>query len=253
MKLNTFIFKRKPIKNLTFGVYKISGRNNTKQIVLYHRCNILKKKYKFIDFIKYIYNVQAIILRIEYDSKRTALLNLIIYYNGILCYTPCVKNIRVGDIIFFKDSNYLTLGCTSFLKNIQSQHYICLLELYYKCGAQYFRAVGAFSRLLLKKGSYCFVKLKSKTVLKLYFLNIATIGIILGFNNKFIKYKKASFYIYRGWKPIVRGIAMNPVDHPHGGGGGKISVSKWGKITKGPKTRLQYSFNNFKGNIKGYL
>jgi large subunit ribosomal protein L2 len=253
MYLKIYIYKKKIIKKLSFGTTKIDGRNKGGQIVLYHRGHSLKKKYILIDFNKYIYNVTGIILRIEYDSKRTALVNLVSYFNGILCYSLSIKNLKVGDTIHFKNRNYLMLGCTNFLNNIKPGYFICLLELYYKCGAQYIRAAGSFAKVIIKKSSYCIIKLKSKQLLKLNIFNIATLGIISGLDFRFIRYKKASFFLLRGWTPIVRGVAMNPIDHPHGGGGGKVSVSPWGKVTKGPKTKNKKKFNNFHKNIIGYL
>lgn len=156
-------------------------------------------------------------------------------------------------MIYFKNKNFLSLGCTNFLKNIKVGSYICLIELYYKCGAQYSRAAGSITKLLLKKLNYCIIRLKSKHLIKLCNLNITTIGIVEGLDFRFYWYKKASFYRLRGWRSIVRGVAMNPIDHPHGGGGGKVSRSPWGKITKGPKTSNKKKFNNFSKNVIGYL
>lgn len=210
---------------MVLGVNKLAGRNRKGAIILYHRGGGVKKKYILVDFNKYIYNISGIILRIEYDSKRSALITLVSYFNGILCYSLAVRGVRVGDIIFFRNKNYLALGCTNFLKNIKPGYYVCMVELYYKCGAQYGRAAGSFVKILLKKKTYCILRLKSKALIKLPLLNIATIGVIEGLDFRFYRNKKANFYILRGWKPIVRGVAMNPIDHPHGGGGGKISRS----------------------------
>jgi ribosomal protein L2 len=185
MLLKNYIYKKKKIKQLTFGIVKISGRNKKGAIVLYHRGGGFKKKYILVDFNKYIYNVSGVILRIEYDSKRSALINLVGYFNGILCYNLHIKNLKIGDMIYFKNKNFLSIGCTNFLKNIKVGSYICLIELYYKCGAQYSRAAGSITKLLLKKLNYCIIRLKSKHLIKLCNLNITTIGIIEGLDFRF--------------------------------------------------------------------
>jgi large subunit ribosomal protein L2 len=185
MKIKNYLYKKKRIKILTLGVNKLAGRGRNGSIILYHRGGGIKKKYILVDFNKYIYNTSGVVLRIEYDSKRSALLNLISYFNGILCYSLAIKGLRVGDIIYFKNKNYLSLGCTNFLKNIRLGCYVCLVELYYKCGAQYSRAAGSFVKIILRKFNYCILRLKSKVLIKLPISNIATIGVIEGFDFRF--------------------------------------------------------------------
>jgi large subunit ribosomal protein L2 len=185
MKIKNYIYKKKKIKTLSLGVNKLAGRGRNGSIILYHRGGGIKKKYILVDFNKCIYNISGVVLRIEYDSKRSAVLNLIGYFNGILCYSLAIRGLRIGDTIFFKDKNYLSLGCTNFLKNIKLGYYVCLVELYYKCGAQYSRAAGSFAKIILKKFNYCILRLKSKVLIKLPILNVATIGVIEGFDFRF--------------------------------------------------------------------
>ena len=237
-----FLFKKKSIKYLIFGKRKITGRNNSGKLVLYRRGGGHKKNFKIIDFNHYIWNIYGIILRFEYDSLRNIFISLIIYGNGIFTYHLTIKKMRVGMLILTKDTKFLNIGYTTLVKNIKSGMLINSIELELNQGSKYIRSAGIFSKALTPIKTSCLIKLKSKEIILINKNCLVTFGILISNNIFQKKFKKASFFRYKGWRPIVRGVAMNPIDHPHGGGqgktsGGRPSVDPWGIYTKGIKTR----------------
>lgn len=244
------LFKKKSIKYLSSGFKKITGRNKLGQLILYRRGGGHKKKYRQVDFNKYLWNVYGCILRCEYDPFRNIYINLIGYSNGILVYNLAISKLSIGMLVISKDSKYLGFGDTTFLNFIASGKYINSLEICENKGVKYIRACGNFAKLLIKYNKISLVRLRSKKILLIGLGCLATLGTLD--TKKIINntYKKASYFRYKGWRPFVRGVAMNPIDHPHGGGqgktsGGRPSSSPWGKYTKGIKT----SKSSFYGKI----
>jgi large subunit ribosomal protein L2 len=235
------ISKKKSFKYLLNKKLKINGRINTGKIVIYHRGGGVKRNYRLIDYSKYIWNLYGLIYRIEYDPNRNCLLSFILYTNGIFCYSLNIQNLKIGDRILNKINFLNKIGYSCILKNIPVNLKINSIELKYLKGAQYIRSAGLYCTIYKHLKNFIILKFKNKRFLKLQNLNIATIGIISFFEYIFLTFKKAGYFRNKGWRPIVRGVAKNPIDHPHGGGqgktsGGRPSVTPKGKITKGYKT-----------------
>lgn len=228
-----------------------SGRNNRGKITVYHKGGGNKKKYRIIDLNKFIWNIKGIIKKIEYDPNRTSIITLISYSNGIICYTLSIHSTHIGDIIYNKDKKTNLKGCGSYLKNFKSGDKISQLEYYYTTQAQYSRTSGSYSVLLKNNKNHCLIKLSSLKYKIFKGLNTAILGEIFNYNKTKGKYKKAGYSRAKGKRPSVRGVSMNPIDHPHGGGEGKgtpgrPSVTPWGMPTKGSKTKKKwkkYAYN----------
>lgn len=252
----TFLFNKQKIKNLTIKLKKTTGRNNTGSIVVRHKGGGVSKQYRIIDFKNIFLNIPMIPLRIEYDPYRSSYILLCFYLNGFFSYKLLVDGIR--NFLFFENfflisSFYAEIknGNNLPLKHIPIGTIICNIELYFGSGAILARSAGCFGQLLSKgflKNKYVLIRLKSGEE---YLLNqncFATIGIISNTEHHLKKKKKAGVSRLLNKKPHVRGVAMNPVDHPHGGGegktsGGRPSVSYKGKLTKGVPTRKKKKIN----------
>lgn len=231
---------------------KITGCNHSGKKTLYHRGGEKKRNYRFIDFRRMLFNIPAVVLTLEYDPNRTAFISLILYKNGFLSYILAPTNLRVGDfVISSKKETEIKVGNCLELGVIPVGTLIYNIELYTGKGGQLCRAAGCFGLLLAKyKLFHIVVRLSSGEEYILHEKNLASIGIVSNINHIYINLKKAGVSRNRGRRPIVRGVAMNPIDHPHGGGegktsGGRPSVSPWGKLTKGPRTRNCRKINQF--------
>lgn len=250
---NIILSKQPKIKKLLQRKKKNSGRNNRGKITVYHKGGGNKKKYRIIDLNKFIWNIKGIIKKIEYDPNRTSIITLISYSNGVICYSINVNNTQIGDIIYNKDEKINLKGCGSYLKNFKLGDRISQLEYYYTTKAQYSRTSGNYSILLKNNENYCLIKLSSSRYKIFRGLNTAILGEIYNHNEIKKKYKKAGYSRGKGKRPSVRGVSMNPIDHPHGGGEGKgtpgrPSVTPWGMPTKGSKTKKKwkkYVYNKF--------
>lgn len=238
----TLLWKNKPIKNLTFGLKRISGRNNQGRITRYHRGGGAKRVGRLIDYKRYIWNIFGFVHRVEYDPKRNSLIALIVYSNGIMSYILAPEGLLIGDCIFAKENIVLKPGNSTFLCNIPIGLKINSIELNENKGAQLIRAAGSYATIISKFENIVILKLKSGELRRINSKCMATVGSISNFQYIYRNFKKAGFYRLKGWLPVVRGVAMNPVDHPHGGGqgktsGGRPSVTPYGVITKGKLTR----------------
>lgn len=239
-------FKKNSFKRLSFGSISISGRNNKGKIVVCHRGGGCKKKVRIIDFKKYIWNVFGFINRIEYDPKRNSLIALVTYSNGIITYCLATEGLNVGDFIINSEKTIIKSGNSTNLSSIPVGVRISSIELSINKGAQFIRAAGTYATVVTKYKSYCILKLKSGEMRKFPSNCLATVGVISNFQYMYRRFGKAGYYRKKGWLPIVRGVAMNPVDHPHGGGqgktsGGRPSVTPKGIITKGKPTKKYFS------------
>lgn len=244
--MSLLIWRKKPIKNLTFGSTRISGRNNTGKITRYHRGGGCKKKIRLIDYKRFIWNIFGFVHRIEYDPKRNSLLALIVYSNGVMSYIVSPEGLLIGDCVFSKENVVFKPGNCTFLKEIPVGLRINSIELVENKGAQFIRSAGSYATIISKFQNSVIVKLKSGEIRKIHGNCVATIGTVSNFQYIYRNFKKAGFYRMKGWLPVVRGVAMNPVDHPHGGGqgktsGGRPSVTPYGVITKGKPTRKKFS------------
>lgn len=240
------LWKYNSLNILSFGKKRISGRNNTGKIMRYHRGGGCKNKIRIIDFKRYIWNLYGFVLRLEYDPNRTALLALIAYSNGIISYIIAPEGLSVGDRVLAKDEILYKPGNCTYLFKIPIGVKIHNVELSVNKGGQLARAAGSFSIIISHLQKYSVIKLKSGELRKVLGTCLATIGSVSNFEFGFRKFMKAGYYRLKGWRPVVRGVAMNPVDHPHGGGqgktsGGRPSVTPKGIITKGKPTRKHSS------------
>ena len=228
-------------KYLSWGKLRINGKNNQNKLVCYHRGGGHKKLYRFIDFFHYIWNIYGIVYSNIYNYNY--LLHFIIFLNGLFTYKLSIQKLKIGDYIFSSTFSFFlnSNGFIFFIKNIPTGLFISNLEILPFKKSQYVRSQGNYARVIALNNLYCLVRLKSYYIIQILVNCICILGKI-SIKNQTIKWKKASYYIHKGWRPIVRGVAMNPIDHPHGGGqgktsGGRPSCSPWAWYTKGSKTR----------------
>jgi large subunit ribosomal protein L2 len=242
VSVKAFVNKVKPDKGLTFGKRRISGRGGDGQISVRRRGGGHKRLYRVIDFKRDKRNIWGTVKFIEYDPNRSALIALVVYEDGEKRYVLATETMAVGQkIISSKDAKSEDGNCLP-LENINIGSFIHNIEINLGRGGQMIRSAGAFARLLGKDGDYVSVELASGEVRKFFSKNCATIG-VLSNKEKINENKgKAGKNRWLGKRPKVRGVAMNPVDHPMGGGEGKSSggrhpCSPTGQKSKGLKTR----------------
>ena len=248
---------KNPIKSLTTRLKKNSGRNVSGKITVYRRGGGNNTNYRKIDFNMNICNIPYKIKSMEYDPNRTNFINKINFLNLVDRYVPSylntknnITNINILNNNYNKNDIYLSEGNTFKLKNIPISTKICNISLYPNKRSQIAKAAGTYATLLShnNKTNYTLIKLSSGETRLIYSECHATIGINGNIDKNKINLGKAGASRWIGRRPSVRGVAMNPVDHPHGGGegktsGGRPSVTPWGKITKGKKTRSKKKIN----------
>lgn len=232
----------KPLKSLTCGLRKTGGRNNKGRITMRFRGGGHKQLYRLVDFHRDKQDIPAKVATIEYDPNRSARIALLHYKDGEKRYIIAPDGLKVGgEVVSGPQSDILT-GNSLPLKNIPIGSLVHNLELKKGKGAQLVRSAGAVAQLLAKEGEYAQVKLPSGEVRKIHMDCYASIGQVGNTDHNSVSIGKAGRTIWTGRRPHVRGVAMNPIDHPHGGGEGKTSggrhpVTPWGVPTKGFKTR----------------
>jgi len=236
------LHKGKPFAALTESKNRISGRNNRGKITVRHRGGGHKKRYRIIDFKRNKHNISATVERIEYDPNRSANIALVLYSDGERRYIIAPKGLKAGDQIISGSSVPIKRGNTLPLSNIPLGSVVHCVELKPKKGAQIARSAGTSVQLVAKEGNYVTLRLRSGEVRKVLSECRGTLGEVSKSEHSLRKLGKAGATRWRGVRPTVRGVVMNPVDHPHGGGEGKTSggrhpVSPWGMPTKGYKTR----------------
>ena len=240
----------KPEKSLVRKLKKSGGRNNRGRITSRRRGGGHKRSYRIIDFKRNKTNMIAEVIRNEYDPNRSAFISLIKYEDGILNYILSPKNINIGDKISSGENADIKIGNSLPLKNIPIGTNIHNIELKPGAGGQLVRSAGSTAQIVSKEQSFVQVKLVSGEIRHLNKNSMATIGEVSNSDQKNIKLGKAGRKRYLGFRPKVRGVVMNPVDHPHGGGegrtsGGRNPVTPWGVSTKGKKTRRNKKTNVF--------
>tara|TARA_B110000014_G_C20088148_1_gene569361 strand:- start:155 stop:979 length:825 start_codon:yes stop_codon:yes gene_type:complete len=244
------IWKGKPIKSLTVGQHSTGGRNNLGRITSRHRGAGQKHKYREIDFYRKKDDIKAVVERIEYDPNRSAYVALIKYEDGVMNYILAPNKIKKGDEVISGNSKDIKIGNCMKLADIPTGTDIHNIELNPNAGGKLARSAGASAQISGSDNNYCIVKLKSGEVRKIINTARATIGTVSNSDHQNIKIGKAGRNRWKGIRPQTRGVAMNPVDHPHGGGEGKTSggrnpVSPWGQSSKGLKTRKNKRTNKF--------
>jgi len=232
----------KPHKPLLEPKSRISGRNNHGEITIWHRGGGHKRHYRVIDFKRDKIGIVARVATIEYDPNRSAFISLLHYADGEKRYILYPQGLKVGDQVVAGPDADIVVGNSLPLKNIPLGTTVHNLELRPGKGGQLVRSAGGSAQVVAKEGDYAQVRLPSGEVRRLHIDCVATIGQVGNLDHENITIGKAGRKRWRGIRPTVRGVAMNPVDHPLGGGEGKTSggrhpVTPWGKPTRGYKTR----------------
>lgn len=236
------LWKGKPLKKLSVGLKKTGGRNNLGRITSRHIGGGHKRLYRLVDFRRSKLNLNAVVERIEYDPNRTCHIALIKYSDGEMSYILAPAKLKQGDQVVSGDSVDIKNGNAMRLQNIPVGTTIHNIEMKPGKGGQIARSAGSSAVLVGKDSGYAQIKLSSGEVRLILLDCMATIGSLSNADKKNTIVGKAGRSRWLGNRPKVRGVAMNPVDHPHGGGEGKTSggrhpVTPWGKPTKGKKTR----------------
>ncbi len=248
--VNPELHKGKPYAPLLDTKSKSGGRNNTGRITVRHVGGGHKQHYRIIDFKRTKDGIPAKVERLEYDPNRSANIALVLYADGERRYILAPKGVSAGDTIQSGVDAPIKAGNALPLRNIPLGSVIHAIELKPGKGAQLARAAGTYAQLVAKDGAYVTLRLRSGEMRKVEADCRATLGEIGNAEHMLRNLGKAGAKRWRGVRPTVRGVAMNPVDHPHGGGEGKTSggrhpVSPWGVPTKGYKTRKNKRTDKF--------
>jgi large subunit ribosomal protein L2 len=244
------LWKGKALKTLTFGKNSTGGRNNLGRITSRSRGAGNKNKYRMIDFYRKKDDLKAKVERIEYDPNRSAHVALVKYEDGVYNYILAPSKIKIGDQIVSGRNKEIKIGNCMPLSDIPAGTNIHNIELFPNGGGKLVRSAGSSAQISGLDENYCIIKLGSGEIRKIINTARATIGSVSNSDQQNIKIGKAGRNRWKGKRPSVRGVAMNPVDHPHGGGEGKTSggrspVSPWGQSAKGLKTRKNKRTNKF--------
>ncbi len=240
--VNRELYKGAPFKPLLSAQSKTGGRNNAGRITCRHRGGGHKQHYRLIDFRRDKDNVPATVERLEYDPNRTANIALLLYSDGERRYIIAPRGVSAGDELRSGSSAPIRPGNAMQLRNIPVGSVIHCVELKPGKGAQMVRSAGSSAQLVAREGNYATIRFRSGEMRRVLADCRATLGEVGNGEHNLRSLGKAGAKRWRGIRPTVRGVAMNPVDHPHGGGEGKTSggrhpVSPWGVPTKGYKTR----------------
>lgn len=244
------LHKGKPVKTLTEGLTKSGGRNNAGRITARRRGGGHKRSYRIIDFKRRKWDMAATVERLEYDPNRTAFIALIKYEDGELAYIIAPQRLGVGDKVIAGDKVDVKPGCAMPLRSVPIGSIIHNIEMKPGKGGQIARSAGSFAQIVGRDQTYAIIRLGSGEQRLIHGDCMATIGAVSNPDQGNIKLAKAGRNRWMGKRPSVRGVAMNPVDHPHGGGEGKTSggrhpVTPWGKSTKGKRTRSNKSSDKY--------
>ena len=236
------LWSGKPEKELTEGLKRKGGRNNVGRITARRRGGGHKRRYRLIDFKRRKFDVSATVERIEYDPNRTAFIALIKYSDGQLSYILAPQRLRAGDTVISSSAADIKPGNSMPMSNMPVGTIIHNVEMKPGKGGQMARSAGTYVQLIGKDQGYAQLRLSSGELRMVRGECMATVGAVSNPDQQNIKLGKAGRGRWIGKRPSVRGVAMNPIDHPHGGGegrssGGRHPVSPWGKPTKGKKTR----------------
>jgi large subunit ribosomal protein L2 len=239
-----------PHRPLTENLQKHGGRNNTGEVTMWWRGGGHKRLYRIIDFKRDKKNIPATVSTVEYDPNRSARIALVTYADGEKRYILHPLGVKVGDSIVSGDTVDILPGNALPLRNIPLGTMVHNVELKPGKGGQMARSAGAAVQVVAKEGDYCSVKMPSSEIRKVLQDCLATVGQVGNLDHENVSIGKAGRSRWMGKKPHVRGVAMNPVDHPLGGGEGKTSggrhpVTPWGVPTKGYKTRTKQPSDKF--------
>jgi large subunit ribosomal protein L2 len=247
--VNDDIYRGAPERSLTESKSKSGGRNNAGRISTRHRGGGHKQRYRMIDFKRNKDGIPARVERIEYDPNRSANIALLVYADGEKRYIIAPKGVSAGDTLQSGSDAPIRTGNCLPIVNIPVGSQIHCIEMKPGKGAQIARSAGATAQLLAREGVYATLRLRSGEMRKVHADCRATIGEVGNSEHSLRSLGKAGASRWRGIRPTVRGVVMNPVDHPHGGGegrtsGGRHPVSPWGMPTKGYRTRSNKRTDN---------
>ncbi|MBR9971528.1 50S ribosomal protein L2 [Magnetospirillum sulfuroxidans] len=236
------LWKGKPESSLTEGLRKKGGRNNLGRITVRFRGGGHKRRYRMVDFKRDKYDMPATVERLEYDPNRTAFIALVVYEDGEKRYILAPQRLSAGDVVVAGEKVDIKPGNALPLKNIPVGTVVHNVELKVGKGGQMARSAGTFVQLVGKDQGYAQLRLSSGELRIVRGECMATVGAVSNPDQQNVSLGKAGRKRWLGFRPHVRGVAMNPIDHPHGGGegrtsGGRHPVTPWGKPTKGKKTR----------------
>ena len=252
MTMQTFeeITTSTPEKSLLVSLKSKAGRNSQGKITVRHRGGGVKRKYRIIDFKRNKDGIEAKVVSIEYDPNRTAYIALVAYKDGEKRYILAPEGLKVGDVVVSGPDADIKPGNTLPLKNIPVGTVVHNIELQVGKGGQLVRSAGNSAQLMAKEGEYATLRLPSGEMRYVRIECRATIGSVSNSTNDIVNLGKAGRKRHMGWRPTVRGSAMNPNDHPHGGGEGKSPVGRpspvtpWGKPALGYKTRRNKKYSD---------
>ncbi|MBL8492336.1 MAG: 50S ribosomal protein L2 [Rhodocyclaceae bacterium] len=240
--VNPNLYKGRPVDGLTSAKSNKAGRNNHGHITTRHQGGGHKKQYRIVDFRRNKDGIPAKVERLEYDPNRSANIALLCYADGERRYIIAPKGLVIGQELISGSEAPIKAGNTLPIRNIPVGSTIHCVEMTPGKGAQIARAAGTSVQLLAREGAYAQLRLRSGEIRRVHVECRATIGEVGNEENNLRKIGKAGAQRWRGIRPTVRGVAMNPIDHPHGGGEGRtgegrVPVSPWGQPTKGYRTR----------------
>ncbi len=241
--------KEKPEKNLLVSLKKSTGRGSSGRITVRHRGGGVKRKYRLVDFKRDKIDVPAKVVRFEYDPYRTAFIALVEYSDGEKRYILAPQKIQEGDQIVASLKGEIKPGNRMKLKNIPIGTLIYNVQFEPGRRGGFVRSAGSSAKVLAHEGKYAHLEMPSKEIRKIHKDCFASIGAVSNPEHRYKKIKKAGVVRRKGRRPVVRGSAMNPVDHPHGGGEGRAPIglkhpkTPWGKIARGVKTRRRKNTN----------
>jgi large subunit ribosomal protein L2 len=244
------LWKGKPVKGLTEGLSKSGGRNNLGRVSMWHRGGGHKRSYRLVDFKRRKFGVPGTVERLEYDPNRTAFIALVRYEDGELAYILAPQRLGPGDAVIADVRADVKPGNAMLLANLPIGTIVHNVEMKEGKGGQIARAAGTYVQLVGRDSGNAILRLNSGETRMVSAQCMATVGAVSNPDNSNVSFGKAGRMRWKGRKPVVRGVAMNPVDHPHGGGegrtsGGRHPVTPWGKSTKGKKTRHNRSTDKF--------
>ncbi len=245
------ITRSKPERSLTEALRKKAGRNNQGRITVRHRGGGHKRRYRIIDFKRNKFDSRADVLSIEYDPNRSARIALVQYADGEKRYIIAPLGLKVGDTIGNGELGQLRVGDAMYIRDLPLGTMIHNIELQPGRGAQLVRSAGTSAQLLAKEGIYAQVRLPSGEVRLIHESCMATVGQVGNTDHGNIKLGKAGRARWKGWRPTVRGSAMDPASHPHGGGEGRSPIgmpgpkTPWGKPALGYRTRRNKRTDRF--------
>ena len=244
------ITKKTPEKSLTVSLKKNAGRNNQGKITVRHRGGGERRKYRIIDFKRNKDGIPATVIGIEYDPNRSANIALICYADGEKAYILAPEGLTDGMTVMSGETAEARLGNCLPLANIPIGSQVHNVELYAGRGGQMVRSAGASAQLMAKEGKFATLRLPSGEMRMVPINCRATMGVVGNGEHSLINYGKAGRVRHMGFRPTVRGSVMNPNDHPHGGGEGKVGIGRpgpstpWGKPALGLKTRKKHKQSN---------